>query len=85
MLQPGQRLYFDPPGEVSAILLASGALQLDSLTGSIHKLGRMLKNGPCNGWEHWYYQDESGELLPLDTLREQYLAQVAAEPTHDDK
>jgi hypothetical protein len=27
-------------------------------------------NAPCNGWEHWYYEDEaSGRRLPLDTLR----------------
>lgn len=24
----------------------------------------------CNGWEHWYYANEQGELVVIDTLRE---------------
>jgi modification methylase len=78
LLQPGQMLYFGESGEFTATLLASGALQHGSQTGSIHQLARALKNAPCNGWEHWYYRDESnGNLLPLDVLRQEYLSRAA--------
>ena len=78
MLQPGQTFYLDKSGELTATLLASGTLQCDNLSGSIHQLARMLKNAPCNGWEHWYYRDEAlGQLLPLDVLRQEYLARAA--------
>ena len=85
LLQPGQTLYFGKTGLVTATLLANGTLQLGEQTGSIHKLARALKPAPCNGWELWHYLDPaSGQLLPLDTLRQQYLAQ-AAQSTEEEK
>jgi DNA modification methylase len=77
MLQPGQTLYFDK-SSLSATLLADGALLHADQTGTIHQLARLLKNAPCNGWEHWYYHDEvSNRLLPLDVLRQEYLRLAA--------
>jgi modification methylase len=85
MLLPGQTLYFDKSSDVTATLLANGALQQDGQTGTIHQLARAIKNAPCNGWEHWYYLDESAaHLLPLDVLRQEYLsrAALAVQPHH---
>ncbi|MEM7033435.1 MAG: site-specific DNA-methyltransferase [Chloroflexota bacterium] len=70
-LSPGQQLYFGRKGGQSATILANGQLKCDSLVGSIHQVGKALRNGPCNGWEHWYYQDDkTGKRLVIDTLRE---------------
>lgn len=72
LLQPGQQLYFGKKGDLTATVLASGHLKHNGTTGSIHALGRALQNAPaCNGWEHWFYLDEtSGERRAIDTLRE---------------
>jgi len=50
----------------------------NNFTGSIHQVGKQLKDTPsCNGWKHWYYQDEKTlELLPIDNLRQQYRAEM---------
>ncbi len=73
LIRPGQVLYFGVKGEVKGVVRADGAIQCDGLVGSIHQVGRKLMNAPCNGWEHWYYEDEQGERKPLDALRQQYL------------
>jgi modification methylase len=69
-IQPGQKLYFGPRGNTSAVVLANGQIKLNGFTGSIHAVGRQLQHAPCNGWEHWYYLDpQTGARLPIDTLR----------------
>lgn len=72
LLRPGQRLYFRRQRDLSAFIKPDGRLRLkDGVEGSIHQLGRHLMDGsPCNGWEHWYYEDEGGELQPIDVLRQ---------------
>ena len=77
LIQPGQILYFGVKGEVTGTVRADGAIQCDGLVGSIHQVGRKLMNAPCNGWEHWYYEDGQGERKPLDALRVAYLATIA--------
>jgi len=85
-LRTGQTLYFGPRGNVTARIMANGTLKCRSpqgepLSGSIHQVGRALQQGPCNGWEHWHYLDEAaGERVPIDRLREKYLAARAARP-----
>jgi len=75
LLQPGQKLYFGLKGAASAIVLADGHIKFNGFSGSIHQVGRQIQNAPCNGWEHWYYLDEStGELHPIDTLRQQLIS-----------
>ena len=71
LLLPGQTLYFDKRRDKSAVVLADGSLRTpDGEQGSIHKIGARVGNtAACNGWEHWYYEDERGELLVVDTLR----------------
>ncbi len=74
LLHPGQALYFGPKGPVSAIILADGHIKTNGYRGSIHQVGRQIQNAPCNGWEHWYFQDEeTGERLPIDHLRQRLI------------
>lgn len=71
LLRPGQALYFRGRAGVTATILADGRLRCGELLGSIHQVGRALQNAPCNGWEHWHYEDaETGERAPIDRLRE---------------
>lgn len=71
-LKPNEQLYLDKPDYVATIL-ENGNLKANGFVGSIHKVGAQLKRAPsCNGWVHWRYADPlTGELKPLDTLREQ--------------
>ncbi|GAB4438151.1 MAG: adenine-specific DNA-methyltransferase CcrM [Chloroflexi bacterium OHK40] len=71
-LRPGQPLYFRGRRDLVATVLADGTLRAaDGTRGSIHRVGAHVGELPaCNGWEHWHYEDESGVLAPIDTLRE---------------
>jgi DNA modification methylase len=72
LLQPGQILYLGPEGETQARVLADGSLRWDSFTGSIHQVAAHIKKAPCNGWEHWYYEDpHTGRRRVIDELRQQ--------------
>jgi modification methylase len=73
LLQPDQLLYFERKGALTAHIFADGAIECQGTVGSIHQVGRKLMNAPCNGWEHWYYEDERGERKPIDFLRQAYL------------
>jgi modification methylase len=71
MLRPGQVLFFGSAGEAQAKILADGSLKCGSFTGSIHQVASRIKNAPCNGWEHWYFEDpETGRRRVIDELRE---------------
>jgi len=79
LLQPGQMLY--SASGIEAQVLADGSLQAGELRGSIHRLGAQLAGLPaCNGWQHWYYRDERGELIVIDRLREQVRQETAPLP-----
>jgi modification methylase len=70
LLQPGQTLYLGPKGEAEAKILADGSLQWNGFVGSIHQVASRVKNAPCNGWEHWYYDDpRTGQRRVIDELR----------------
>ncbi len=73
-IQPGQKLFFQKEVSKAGLVRADGRLCLENgLEGSIHSLGKQLMNGsPCNGWQHWYFQNEAGEMIPIDVLRERY-------------
>lgn len=74
LLSPGQRLFFQGDRSCVAYVRSDGRLWLeDGFVGSIHEAGRHLRNGaPCNGWQHWYLEQDNGELVPIDTQREIY-------------
>jgi site-specific DNA-methyltransferase (adenine-specific) len=70
LLIPGQLLYFREDRSRQAAIRADGKLLYESFTGSIHQLACYLSGGtPVNGWEVWYFEDESGELRSIDCLR----------------
>ncbi len=76
LLHAGQTLY--SAHGVAAQVLADGSLQAGDLRGSIHRLGAQLAGQPaCNGWQHWYYHDERGELVVIDRLREMVRQETA--------
>lgn len=71
LIKPGQKLYLGKNGAITATVLANGQIKHNGVTGSIHQVGKALKNAPCNGWEHWYYLDSTtGEKVAIDKLRE---------------
>lgn len=71
LLQPGDELTFGKDGRAVARVLADGTIECGDMRGSIHEVARRLCKAPCNGWEHWYYQDrESGKQLPINLLRQ---------------
>jgi modification methylase len=72
LLQPGQTLYFGKQGEEQAKILSDGSLRWDGFVGSIHQVGSRIKQAPCNGWEHWYFDDpHTGQRRVINELREQ--------------
>jgi DNA modification methylase len=76
LLRPDQHLYFGPKGQPVARVCADGEIECGGIVGSIHQVGRRLTNAPCNGWEHWYYDDELDGRRPIDHLREIYLQRL---------
>jgi site-specific DNA-methyltransferase (adenine-specific) len=78
LLEPGQTLYFQKDREQAAQIKADGKLLIDGFEGSIHQAGRHLMNGsPCNGWDHWYYDGEDGELASIDRLRQRLRERIS--------
>ncbi len=79
LVQPGQKLYFSKKDgkrideDITATVMANGNIRYKDITGSIHKVARAILNTPCNGWQHWFYQDEAtGERLVIDKLRQRF-------------
>ncbi|KPL06313.1 hypothetical protein AMJ86_08860 [bacterium SM23_57] len=71
LLLPGQVLYFRGDPEVTAQVKPDGRLIFNGEEGSIHQIARKLvRDGPCNGWDLWQYKDSTGTLNPIDVLRE---------------
>lgn len=84
LLRPGDWLYFGPNGGPKARVMADGLLEYEGKTGSIHRVACMLRSGPCNGWELWYYQDaESGLRLPINELRIKLRSQLDSSDESD--
>lgn len=76
VLHIGDALYFRRQREQVAHVVPDGKLRLNGFTGSIHQVGKYIQGGPVNGWEHWYYEDESGALQPIDVLRQRLRAET---------
>lgn len=70
LLQPGQILYFAKNGK-RAEILSDGHLRCGKLTGSIHGVAKsLMNNAPANGWDLWFYENEHGNKIVIDELRE---------------
>jgi DNA modification methylase len=76
LLQPGQILYFLQDGIIAKIR-ADGQIQSGGLIGSIHGVAKSLLNGvPANGWDCWFIENEKGDHLLIDKLRQQIRVQM---------
>ncbi len=74
-LQAGDRLYLDSPS-CEGTVEDNGKVRSGDHHGTIHRLAALLKGVPsCNGWAHWQYRDDDGQLLPLNHLRERIRAE----------
>jgi modification methylase len=83
LLKPGQPLYFRQDRRRVAHVKPDGNLIINGFEGSIHQVGKHLMDGsPCNGWDHWYYEAEAGQLLPIDVLRREILAALPGDEDH---
>lgn len=80
-LRPGERLWFGTKGDIHATILANGHIQHEDMIGSIHQVGKAIKNAPCNGWEYWYYIDSTGERKTIDHLRQLIRKEMTEEIT----
>ena len=70
LLAPGAVL-MDEKRRHKAVVRADGALGLNQIVGSIHKMGALAQGLPaCNGWTFWHYETPKG-LQSIDTLRAQ--------------
>ncbi len=71
ILRPGQKLYYGQNGDDTATILSNGHIHYKNHTGSIHQVGKAINCAPCNGWQTWYFLDEStGEKVVIDKLRQ---------------
>lgn len=70
LLQPGQILFF-ARDNLRAKILSNGHIRCGKITGSIHGVAKALMgNAPANGWDVWFYEDEDGNKVVIDELRE---------------
>ncbi|HEX2916564.1 MAG TPA: DNA methyltransferase [Chloroflexia bacterium] len=94
LIAPGAKLYYARPGREKDIVIAEdgaanvpvalvradSSLKCGEHEGSIHGVGSKVGNAPaCNGWEHWWYQDENATLQSIDRLREEFRKRAALE------
>lgn len=71
-IQVGQKV-FSKDRKVAATIKADAQLLWGDQTGSIHRIAAHIQNRPTfNGWDYWFYEDETGTLVSIDTLREKY-------------
>jgi len=75
-IAPGTMLT-DAKRRWSARVQADSTVEHEGRQGSIHKIGAAVQGAPaCNGWTFWHVERDGG-LVPLDALRQAYLASLA--------
>jgi site-specific DNA-methyltransferase (adenine-specific) len=73
-IQIGQQVY-SKKRDIVATIKADSQLSWGEQVGSIHKIAALAQGKSAfNGWEYWYCEDDQGQLISIDTLREQYRA-----------
>lgn len=81
-LNPGQYLFFVGDANIKAVIRSDGNLSINDFTGSIHQTAKHLSDGkPSNGWQLWYYENESGGYDLIDKLRSEYISQFNLDKT----
>jgi site-specific DNA-methyltransferase (adenine-specific) len=75
-LKPGQMLYFERTEKIARVQ-SDGSIVYNGQRGSIHQVARQLRQGPCNGWDLWFYiNEDSGEKCSIDSLRQALYQQI---------
>jgi modification methylase len=75
LLTAGDVLHFGRIGGEKARVCADGSLSWKGKRGSIHQIARLLRGGPCNGWENWFaFDGATRQRVSIDSLREQIRA-----------
>lgn len=70
-LKPGQIIYYEARLDKPAQVQADGSILFSGQRGSIHQIARQIQQGPCNGWDLWYYlETQDGSLHPINDFRE---------------
>jgi modification methylase len=60
----------------TAQVLADSSVEHGGQQGSIHRIGAAVQGAPsCNGWTFWHIERD-GDLLAIDALRQDYLANL---------
>ncbi len=78
LLSPGAVLY-DQRKRHAVRVRADGSVAAHDMSGSIHRIGAHVQGAPaCNGWTFWHFENK-GQLVPIDVLRQQLRAEMAAE------
>ena len=68
----------DPTQRVAAKVRADGSIACRDASGSIHKIGAHVQGAEaCNGWVFWHVR-KGKSLIPIDLLRQQMRAEMAA-------
>ncbi len=72
LISAGDTLVFNSRGGEKARVCADGSLSWKGKRGSIHEMARLIRGGPCNGWDQWLALDRrSGKRVSIDRLREE--------------
>jgi modification methylase len=76
-IKPGDTLV-DPTQRVAVRVRADGSIASRDASGSIHKIGAHVQGAEaCNGWTFWHIR-KGKALVPIDLLRQQLRAEMAA-------
>jgi site-specific DNA-methyltransferase (adenine-specific) len=71
-IRVGQKVY-SKNRAVVATVKADSQLVWDNMSGSIHRIAASVQGKSAfNGWEYWYCEDQAGNLVSIDQLRERY-------------
>ncbi len=71
LIAPGAVLV-DEKRRHRAVVRADGAVVMEGIVGSIHKIGALVQGLPaCNGWTFWHHE-RRGRLEPIDALRARF-------------
>lgn len=71
-IRVGQKVY-SKHRDVVASVKADSQLLWGNVAGSIHRIAALVQGKAAfNGWEYWYCEDQAGNFVSIDDLREHY-------------
>jgi len=77
LVKVGETIY-DPSYRIAARVRVDGSVACKDNSGSIHKIGAHVQGAEaCNGWTFWHVK-RGPNMVPIDLLRQQVRAEMAA-------